>query len=81
MPFLSGTVIHCAARHGNFAAIIGALRLARETGQQLTTKNRGHYYQGECCTQWRGQRRSPRQPSARVGGHHGQRTFKTTWRR
>ena len=33
-----GTVIHCAAIHGNFAVIIGTLRLARETGQQLTTK-------------------------------------------
>ena len=33
-----GTVIHRAARHGNFAVIIGALRLARETGQQVTTK-------------------------------------------
>jgi hypothetical protein len=37
-----GTVIHCAAhcaaRHGNFAVVIGALRLARETGEQLTTK-------------------------------------------
>jgi hypothetical protein len=33
-----GTVIHCAARRGNVGIIIGALRLARETGQQLTTK-------------------------------------------
>jgi hypothetical protein len=33
-----GTVIHFAARHGNFEVIISALRLARETGQQLTTK-------------------------------------------
>jgi hypothetical protein len=33
-----GTVIHCAARRGNFGIIIGALRLARETGQQLTSK-------------------------------------------
>lgn len=33
-----GTVIHCAARRGNVAVIMGALRLARETGQQLTTK-------------------------------------------
>lgn len=33
-----GTVIHCAARLGNFAVIRGALRLARETRQQLTTK-------------------------------------------
>lgn len=33
-----GTVIHRAARHGNFAAIVGALRLARRTMQQLTTK-------------------------------------------
>src|SRR6266446_3608297 len=33
-----GTVIHRAARRGNIAIIIGALRLARETGQQLTTK-------------------------------------------
>jgi hypothetical protein len=33
-----GTVIHRAARHGNFAVIIDALRLARETGLQLTTK-------------------------------------------
>ena len=33
-----GTVIHRAARHRNFAVIIGALRLARDTGQQLTTK-------------------------------------------
>jgi len=33
-----GTVIHCAARQDNFAVIIGALRLARKTGQQLTTK-------------------------------------------
>lgn len=33
-----GTVIHRAARHGNFAVIIDALRLAREIGQQLTTK-------------------------------------------
>jgi hypothetical protein len=33
-----GTVIHCAARINNFAVIIGALRLARKTGQQLTTK-------------------------------------------
>lgn len=33
-----GTVIHCAARHGNFAIILRALRLAGKTGQQLTTK-------------------------------------------
>ena len=33
-----GTVIHCAARQGNVAVIIGILRLARKTGQQLTTK-------------------------------------------
>ena len=33
-----GTVIHCAARQGNIAVIIGILRLARKTGQELTTK-------------------------------------------
>lgn len=33
-----GTVIHQAARHADFRVIIGLLRLARETGQQLTTK-------------------------------------------
>ncbi len=33
-----GTVIHHAARQRDFAVIIGTLRLARETGQQLTTK-------------------------------------------
>jgi len=33
-----GTVIHCAAKQGNFAIIIGTLRLARKTGQGLTTK-------------------------------------------
>jgi hypothetical protein len=33
-----GTVIHHAARQRDFSVIIGTLRLARETGQQLTTK-------------------------------------------
>ena len=33
-----GTVIHQAARQGDIGVVIGALRLARETGQQLTTK-------------------------------------------
>ena len=33
-----GTVIHHAARHGDIGAIIGLLRLARKTGEQLTTK-------------------------------------------
>ena len=33
-----GTVIHRAARHGDVGVIIGLLRLARKTGQQLTTK-------------------------------------------
>ena len=33
-----GTVIHCAARRGNFTIILRALRLAGETGQHLTTK-------------------------------------------
>ena len=33
-----GTVIHRAARHRDFAVISGALRLARKTGQRLTTK-------------------------------------------
>ena len=33
-----GTVIHRAARHGDIGVIIRALRLAQETGQQLTTK-------------------------------------------
>jgi hypothetical protein len=33
-----GTVIHHAARQGDFAVIIGVLRLAQKTGQQLTTK-------------------------------------------
>jgi len=33
-----GTVIHRAARQGNFAVMTTLLRLAHETGQQLTTK-------------------------------------------
>lgn len=33
-----GTVIHQAAKQGNFPVIIGLLRLAQKTGQQLTTK-------------------------------------------
>jgi len=33
-----GTVIHQAAKQGNFSVIIGLLRLAQKTGQQLTTK-------------------------------------------
>jgi hypothetical protein len=33
-----GTVIHEAARHGDFEVIIGVLRLVQETGQQLTAK-------------------------------------------
>ena len=33
-----GTVIHQAARHGDFAVIFGLLRLAQKTGQQFTTK-------------------------------------------
>ncbi|KAI0004483.1 hypothetical protein BJV74DRAFT_378035 [Russula compacta] len=33
-----GTVIHQAARHGDFAVIVSLLRLAQETGQQFTTK-------------------------------------------
>ncbi|KAH8998543.1 hypothetical protein EDB92DRAFT_1835767 [Lactarius akahatsu] len=33
-----GTVVYQAGRHGDVAVITGLLRLARETGQQLTTK-------------------------------------------
>ncbi|KAH9969634.1 hypothetical protein BC827DRAFT_18451 [Russula dissimulans] len=33
-----GTVIHHAARHGNFAVITDLLQLAQKIGQQLTTK-------------------------------------------
>ena len=33
-----GTVIHQAANQGSFSVIIGVLRLAQKTGQQLTTK-------------------------------------------
>ena len=33
-----GTVIHRAARQGNFAVMTALLRLAQESGQQLTTK-------------------------------------------
>ena len=33
-----GTVIHHAARHGDFAVIMNLFQLAQETGQQLTTK-------------------------------------------
>ncbi|KAH9065380.1 hypothetical protein EDB87DRAFT_1061944 [Lactarius vividus] len=68
-----GTVVYQAARHGNVAVITGLLRLAREIGQQLTTKTVAAVIRASVVFSGKDKERRSRQFNSRAGDRHCQR--------